>query len=244
MSYINWIDYSAMHFLNQFAAKNEAFDTLVRHISDATLLQGGLFMTYFWGVWFKSDADASDRRRGILVSLFGASVIVLIARLLQIGLPFHARPLHTPELHFVPPIGVDPELLNKWSSFPSDHAALFFALSAAVWYESRILGYLAMAWTLIADGLSRAYLGFHYPSDIVGGAILGVVLMVFIRRVSRDAGWTKVLMRWEADHRAIFYGAAFAITLEIATLFDDFRELGLDTYHVLKAIVVRAAGNV
>lgn len=243
MPYIKWFDYSIIHFLNQFAAKSHTFDILVYDIANSSLLKGGLFMAYFWWLWFKTDSDILSRRRAIIVSLAGASVIVLIARLLQIGLPYHQRPALTADLGFVVPFGVNPRTLNAWSSFPSDHATLFFALSTAVWYQSRILGLAAMAWTLIVISLTRAYIGFHYPSDVIGGAILGIVLMAAAHRVLRNARWTKVLVHWEAEHRALFYCGAFVFTYEIAVLFDDFRSLGLDAYYVLKSIKIAVTGN-
>ena len=62
----------------------------------------------------------------------------------------------------------------NFPSYPSGHAATAFAaaLVLALTYRQCRWGVLALAGaSLIA--LSRVYLGYHYPSDIVGGAILG-----------------------------------------------------------------------
>jgi undecaprenyl-diphosphatase len=57
-------------------------------------------------------------------------------------------------------------------SFPSDHAAVAFAIAFAVLAFSRRAGsvFLAAA-TLIS--LSRFALGLHYPSDVLAGALIG-----------------------------------------------------------------------
>ena len=57
-------------------------------------------------------------------------------------------------------------------SFPSSHASSWFAatLIAAVYYRRSVWWMLPMA-VLIA--FSRVYLGVHYPSDVLAGAILG-----------------------------------------------------------------------
>lgn len=58
-------------------------------------------------------------------------------------------------------------------SFPSNHAFNNFAVAtffSILYKEYRIPLYIAA--TLIA--LSRVYLGVHYPSDILGGALLGI----------------------------------------------------------------------
>lgn len=57
-------------------------------------------------------------------------------------------------------------------SFPSGHAAAAFAIALVVWKHDRDWGaaFLILA-TLVA--LSRVFVGVHYPSDIVAGALLG-----------------------------------------------------------------------
>lgn len=60
-------------------------------------------------------------------------------------------------------------------SFPSNHALNNFA-AAAFYYRlfPRLKWILFITASLIA--LSRVYLGLHYPSDILGGALLGIFL--------------------------------------------------------------------
>ena len=61
---------------------------------------------------------------------------------------------------------------NGTFSFPSNHALNNFA--AAVFYY-RLFPKLKWALFITASliAISRVYLGLHYPSDIVGGAIIG-----------------------------------------------------------------------
>ena len=59
------------------------------------------------------------------------------------------------------------------SSFPSGHAALAFAVAATVSFyypKSSILFFLAA----ICIGIGRVSAGIHWPSDILGGALVGV----------------------------------------------------------------------
>jgi undecaprenyl-diphosphatase len=235
------IDLPILSLLNQFAGRDELFDRAVLDIADSAAVKGALFMAYFWYLWFSRAENAEARRRGIVASLVAGAVAVLIARLLQIGLPLHERPLHSPDLQFVPPIGVNPETLNHWGSFPSDHAALFFALSTAIYLGSRRLGILAFLWTLFVVCLPRLYLGFHFPSDIVAGAILGSAVMLVLRPAIAHAAFTGRIVAWERVNPRAFYCLAFLVTYELAFLFYDVRSLGLDGYHLLKS-VASAAG--
>lgn len=62
----------------------------------------------------------------------------------------------------------------NFPSYPSGHAATAFATALVI-----ALTYRRWRWQVLAlsgaglIALSRVYLGYHYPSDIVGGAILG-----------------------------------------------------------------------
>jgi len=63
---------------------------------------------------------------------------------------------------------------NDYGSLPSGHAAIFFAIAAAVFYFNRKLGIFAFVIAALV-GISRIYVGVHWPIDIVVGAILGIV---------------------------------------------------------------------
>ncbi|MCM1521644.1 MAG: phosphatase PAP2 family protein [Muribaculaceae bacterium] len=58
--------------------------------------------------------------------------------------------------------------------FPSCHAANSFALAVFMWltFRKRIVAWVLFPWTLL-QCYSRAYLGVHYPGDLLMGATLG-----------------------------------------------------------------------
>jgi len=59
-------------------------------------------------------------------------------------------------------------------SFPSNHAANSFAIAGVVAYFFRKYTAL-LATSAVLISLSRIYLGRHYPSDVLGGVVLGVL---------------------------------------------------------------------
>jgi decaprenylphosphoryl-5-phosphoribose phosphatase len=79
-----------------------------------------------------------------------------------------------PVLEGLPPLGGAPSAL----SFPSAHATSSFACATAM---TRIAPEAAFLFVLAAGiALCRPYLGMHYPSDVLAGAILGVALGLIV----------------------------------------------------------------
>jgi len=70
-------------------------------------------------------------------------------------------------------------------AFPSGHASRAFAVAAflAIRFRWR-LGIPAGAFAVLA-GISRIYLGLHWPSDVLGGAAVGIGFALLIEVVSR-----------------------------------------------------------
>jgi membrane-associated phospholipid phosphatase len=79
-----------------------------------------------------------------------------------------------PVLEGLPPLGGAPSSL----SFPSAHATSSFAVATAM---TRVEPIAAVAFLLAAAlALGRPYLGMHYPSDVLAGALLGVALGLIV----------------------------------------------------------------
>ena len=160
-----------------------------------------------------------------------ATVSGMLSRLLQIVLPTHLRPLHTPSLGFVMPMGVQPDTLNRFDAFPSDHGAVLFGLAIVIYRLRPRLGGPAIVWAAIVNA-SRIYEGYHYPSDVVGSIGLALIVVSIF-----DNRWfaylAQRLLVFEQTWRPMFYLLAFLVTYQIATLFDDVREIGRSFAHVV-----------
>lgn len=99
--------------------------------------------------------------------------------------PFVAHPADT--LLLVTPSG-EP-------SFPSDHAVAAFAIAFSVLLvggRRRIgLGLLFLA-AAFAVGTTRVFVGLHYPGDVAGGTIVGLVAALVVYYLGR-ARWTPIV---------------------------------------------------
>ena len=108
--------------------------------------------------------DSSNREAWLICAVLGPVAIAVnyVIKLLA------RRP--RPVLEGLPPLGGAPSSL----SFPSAHATSSFAVATAM---TRVEPVAALALILAtALALGRPYLGMHYPSDVLAGALLGVAL--------------------------------------------------------------------
>lgn len=123
------------------------------------------------GMWFapREPANRERHQRGVLCTLLGIGFSSLAVLVLNHYF-YRPRPFHIYEdevrLLFYPPTD---------SSFPSNAAVVGFAMAVGVVLTNRPLGAFALILATLW-GLARVYAGVHYPSDIVGGALLATVI--------------------------------------------------------------------
>jgi PAP2 superfamily len=137
--------------------------------------------------------------------------------------------------HFQLPYGMNSDVLEGWSSFPSDHAAFFFALSVVFFFICRRAGVFAIAYSALVVCLPRAYLGIHYPTDLIAGALLGIGVACLTRIAPlRQAVARPVLCYFEANP-AVSYGSLSVLTFILGTVCEPVPELIRFAFKVMAA---------
>jgi undecaprenyl-diphosphatase len=223
-------DYALMHLINTLSGRSLVLDASIRALT-REMFANLLLMTLVWYVWF--DTDDSDSQAKIVVGVISSYIAGSLSRIIQLAFPAHPRPLHDAALHFRPPLGVDPSMYSHWSSFPSDHATVFFGLATTVFLVNRKLGRICFA---LSSGLiiARVYNGYHYPTDVIGGAALGI-LFVGLTQSLRICRPIPKIVATASSHRPVFYAIAFYLSFGVTTLFDDYRAIGEGAAKALKA---------
>lgn len=222
---MNFFDSGILSFLNSFAHRWFALDATVGLIATNTLFKGGLIAALIWWAWFRPSANQELDREYLGCGMFTAFLSLLVARTLAELLPYRERPLHTPALHFQMPYASNENMLIHWSSFPSDHAALFSALSLSIFFVSRRAGLVAFGYTFLFVCAPRVYMGFHYPSDIVAGVLIGLGAAGLSRIASFRRAVTGPMKRLQQQSPGLFYAGFFVVTFQIAITFDSIRHV-------------------
>lgn len=137
------------------------------------------YLGYFLilGVVFLLIAEKDWRRRIYFFSLSAISVILARGIIVEIIRFFYDRPRPFEAL------GIEPLILNNGApSFPSGHAAFFFALALAVFFTNKKWGYRFFAGALLI-GIARIFIGIHWPLDILAGAVVGLISAFLIKKI-------------------------------------------------------------
>lgn len=214
--HMNSFDFATVTYINSFAGHAEWFDALMHGFTTNYLLKGAPLMALLYACWFFQEKDpvATQANRSRLLAAIAASVLApVVARLIALSLPTRIRPVNDPLMHFTLPLTMVPgrAVAFDWSCFPSDTAALYFALAMGVMAVSRRLGLVAMALAVTAS-FARVYTGVHYPTDILTGGLIGVVVFVGIERTALISWIAKPALYLQDRNPGLFYAVFFLVT--------------------------------
>ncbi|KVO25658.1 phosphatase PAP2 family protein [Burkholderia ubonensis] len=206
----------------------------IRVVAGLYTFKGFVLVPVLCWLWFQPGPH-SERRREMIVATIASGLVALAAgRLLAKTLPFRLRPIYNPELHLhFPSSELRAATLQTWSSFPSDHAMLWMAISAGIFLMSRRVGVLALLYTIVFICVPRAYLGFHYPTDLLAGAAIGVAITWLMTRDAIRAHYAPPVLRLIGRFPAPAYTLAFLLCFELVTQFDELLTLALSARHTL-----------
>ena len=150
---------------------------------DVTALGGVTFLALMTIVVVLSLFFHRKRREGIIVAMTAISAQTSI----ELFKFLYARPRPDP---------VQPPLHAYTASFPSGHTAestaIFLTVATVIaTFEAKdntkILAYTVATFAILAIGFSRVYLGMHWPTDVLGGWVLGTAWAL--------AAWTALRMK-------------------------------------------------
>jgi undecaprenyl-diphosphatase len=185
------MDYDLFKDINGLPVHHDWFEDLLSFFAqDAVFIFAGLLAVLFLlpGRWGSTAA-----RRGVVAAVIATGIALLVAHGITLlwdrPRPFEAHPNAT---HLFISHGRD-------ASFPSDHATGSFAIAVSLLLRMRKIGLAALVLaTIIA--FARVAVGVHYPSDVLGGALIGTAAALLL--------WTPPVRPW-VDRLADELGALY-----------------------------------
>ncbi|PTM59305.1 phosphatase PAP2 family protein [Desmospora activa] len=147
--------------------KSHTMDWLMPRITH--LGGAGFTLLFLAGWWFLISTPSRYQALEAFIALAGSHLVVRLVKLCWNRL----RPyLQLSDLHTFPnPL--------KDYSFPSGHTTAIFSIVVVWILNTPILGVVLLPLACVV-GLSRMYLGLHYPTDVAVGAWLGSVSAVLV----------------------------------------------------------------
>lgn len=193
MELVRWFDRTVLNILTDLGGTSELRDSIVSLL--ANVLPFVLVIAAIW-LFF---AGRTPRRREInretaLIAL-GATLMAIAIRALIAGAFARPRPFVTyPHIHHLEFGGIlQGAAPNASFSFPSGHMFEMFAFAGTFYFIGK---HPKLGWALlgvcVVTGLARIAAGYHYPTDIVGGALLGLALA---KLLSLQSSWARKQVR-------------------------------------------------
>lgn len=160
------MDHSILYFLNSLPVKYPEFNLFFVFLASTFGIIVIFALAYFLLVH-------KDKKRG------GQELILMVTVAVVAWLLAHVlKEIFQTERPFVNL----PDVLNLFVeetgyAFPSGHATFYAALATMMWfYHKRIALVLALVAFLV--GTSRVVVGIHWPIDVLGGYILGILISI------------------------------------------------------------------
>jgi undecaprenyl-diphosphatase len=176
----------------------------------------------------------SRRLRDLVLLAFGSAVVVYgIARVTQHFID-RPRPMMTAPMQLV----IDPVIMGRvrdpvtnFGSLPSDHAALL-AIAVVIAFAVNRRAAIVLTVFAVWASLYRIAIGFHWPSDVVAGALLGTAVTVLALRYRASAEpWLRRVHVLFHRRPAPAYAIAFVFLVDFAQSFPLTKTLAKALFH-------------
>jgi undecaprenyl-diphosphatase len=219
------IEKELMSWVGTLTGKSMFADSTAMLLLTTDFLKGapfalGLLLT--WIVPYEQTDQKKENRIDALRMLIVVLLAVLSARIAQ-HFFYSPRPIMVEE------IGIQFSSMAKsvrldWNSFPSDHMTLYFPIALMVSFKNRGIGIALMIWSVLGVALPRIFFGRHYPSDVLGGMVIGSLIVGIVWSLKNKIDPTlKKISDISENHPKISITLAFMICFQIATVFDGAR---------------------
>ncbi len=198
MSTLLQLNYILFQDINVHAGQTPAFDALMAFCANTLIFCWPILLLIVWGIplsWRRrplqpGETEVIQERRATVLWIAIACLLAYGVNLLIEQFVFEPRPFVNHKVHVLITHAAD-------SSFPSDHTAWSFAVVGMLVFAfvpmfisrrdekgqsfdpsllRKLLVFMLVALAIACIiGFARVFVGVHYPGDVLGGAVDGLV---------------------------------------------------------------------
>lgn len=172
------IDEKVLLWINSLVGKSAALDRIMIWLANDYFILA-IISLILLALWFVG-GDMAQRE-----SYHRAIIVAAVSMGSACGFVMAANHLY----HHPHPFTEMPQLMDTVNrifypthdpAFPSNTSAVTFAAAASLWQKSRKTGLLILIPAILLP-FSKVYAAVYWPSDVVAGAILGILTAYFIK---------------------------------------------------------------
>ncbi|WP_129127141.1 undecaprenyl-diphosphatase [Geomonas oryzae] len=187
-------DLTLFHLINGLAGKSAVLDTAMVCIAKYGPLLFALILLRTWFGTSDTPEAKMANRTAVMLAIFSAMIGLGMNQLVG-HLYFRPRPYAEHTVSLLLDRSPDP-------SFPSDHSTGGFSLASSLFLADKKTGALSLGFAAVL-AFSRVYAGAHYPLDVVGGAVTGILATALVNASSKrlEPATRLVLKVWDKKLR-------------------------------------------
>ncbi|PEJ59213.1 undecaprenyl-diphosphatase [Bacillus sp. AFS002410] len=176
------MNYSIFKLINGLAGNWPILDNFMIFLSKSAIL---ILIALLCYLWFQKGNVRKYTAFYIVLTL----ILALGCNFIIHQFYYHARPFVNHHVNKLITHSSD-------SSFVSDHGTLVFSTAIILLLRKNSLAKYVLVWAILV-GISRIYVGVHYPFDIIGAFILAAIsAIIVLKTTSLTEPLMKILLRF------------------------------------------------
>ena len=123
-------------------------------------------------LWF---IDGKIKKEQVVHALLASFIVFTVSQILK-------QVFHTPRPFLIDGLRAMTLTIPAGGAFPSEHAAVAFALALTIWFHDHKVGILFLVLAALV-AWARVAANVHWPIDVVGGAVIGTIVAIAVERM-------------------------------------------------------------
>jgi len=171
---ISNLDWHLVERAVAFSNRSPVHTLVVYYAAEVLIFFFGVALYALW-VHPQPASEKHGNKKAVIMAVMTVTVALAAKTLISFVVDRHRPFVAHPELLSLP-------LRVDTVSFPSGHALLAFAIATSL----ILSGVKKLGWTLavlaVIVALGRVFAGVHYPTDVIGGALIGIASAFVMHR--------------------------------------------------------------